>query len=552
MAERAAAGGGKLVLAPGVYSVRRTIELRGAAAQGVHVFGPGAVLDGSAAIPRAAFAPIDDPALLARLASGETRRAILVAPAPAGRVAPASCGVGVPGPRRGVLLFADGTNELALARWPDEGWGRGAADPATGRFTLTNAPPLPVGAEALAQGWWRFDWADATLPARAAGGGAFELLSAHGYGLGEAPRVALLGAPELLSRPGEWCLADGRLLLWPSEGGFEEVRVPVLDEPLLRIEGAGGVRIEGLSLRGTAGDALRAHAATNLELLAVRVEGVGGTGADLDGCDGAFVHDCRFARTGHGGLRLSCGSREPGRAPRAGGGVVHDCTFSRNARLALCYQPGVMLEGCGGLVAECSFEDQPSSAIRLEGNDHVVAGCAFRHCVLESDDQGAIDTWGDPTYRGNVIAFNLFEDVGAGGTHACGRAAVRLDDLISGTEIYGNLFRRAARGNFGAVQVHGGQHNRIFANVFEDCALAMSFDPWGAERWLAKLAEPEFRDKCAGRADNPAWLRRYPELARLRDEPDRNLAAGNLFVRCGRPFRRKTALLRAFWNRDAD
>lgn len=552
VAELAAAGGGLLDLAPGVYPVRRTIELRGAAARGVHVFGPDAVLDGSAAIPRAAFAPLGDCAARLRLTTDEACAAVLSAPAPAGMVAPGPCGVGTPGPRRGVLLFADGTNELSLARCPREGWAEVGADPATGRFSVRGWPCLPVGAELLAQGWWRYDWADATLPVRAEEDEAFTLLAPHTYGLAERPRVALLGRPEFLARSGEWCLADGRLLLWPPEGGFEEVRVPVLDEPLLRIEGAGGVRIEGLTLRGTAGDALRAHAATNLELLSVRVEGVGGAGADLDGCDGAFVHKCRFARTGHGGLRLSSGSREPGRAPRAGGGVVHDCAFSRNARLALCYQPGVLLEGCGGLVAGCSFEDQPSSAIRLEGNDHAVAGCAFRRCVLASDDQGAIDLWGDPTYRGNVIAFNLFEDIGSEGMHACGRAAVRLDDLISGTDIYGNLFRRAARGNFGAVQVHGGQHNRIFANVFEDCALAMSFDPWGAERWLAKLDEPEFRGKCAGRADDPAWLRRYPELAHLRDEPDRNLAAGNLLVRCGRAFRRKTALLRAFWNRDAD
>jgi len=552
VAELAAAGGGRLDLAPGVYPVRRTIELRGEAARGVHVFGPGAVLDGSAAIPRAAFAPLGAAAARLRLTTDEACAAVLSAPAPAGMVAPGPCGVGTPGPRRGVLLFADGTNELALARCPHEGWAEAEADPVTGRFAVRGWPCLPVGAEALAQGWWRFDWADATLPVRAEEDEAFTLLLPHGYGLAERPRVALLGRPEFLARPGEWCLADGRLLLWPPEGGFEEVRVPMLDEPLLRIEGAAGVRIEGLTLRGTAGDALRAHAATNIELLSVRVEGVGGAGADLDGCDGAFVHKCRFARTGHGGLRLSSGSREPGRAPRAGGGVVHDCVFSRNARLALCYQPGVLLEGCGGLVAGCSFEDQPSSAIRLEGNDHSVAGCAFRRCVLASDDQGAIDLWGDPTYRGNVIAFNLFEDIGEEGMHACGRAAVRLDDLISGTDIYGNLFRRAARGNFGAVQVHGGQHNRIFANVFEDCALATSFDPWGAERWLAKLDEPEFRDKCAGRADDPAWLRRYPELAHLRDEPDRNLAAGNLLVRCGRAFRRKTALLRAFWNRDAD
>ena len=540
-----------ILLAPGVYPVRRTIELRGAAARGVGLSGPLAILDGSARIPRAAFAPVDDPALLARLPSDAARRAVLAAPAPAEMVPPAPCGVGVSGPRRGALLFADGTNELALARWPDEGWAQAAADPATGRFSLTNAPSLPAGVEALAQGWWRYDWADAMLPARAAGGGVFDLLSPHCYGLGEAPRVALLGAPELLSRPGEWCLADGSLLVWPPAGGFGTIRVPVFDGPLLRIDGADGVRIEHLALRGTAGDALRAHAATNLDLAAVSVSGVGGTGFDLDGCDGAFVHKCRVERTGHGGLRLAAGSREPGRAPRPGAAMVADCVFSRNARLALCYQPGVLLEGCGGLVADCSFEEQPSSAIRLEGNDHAVAGCAFRRCVLASDDQGAIDTWGDPTYRGNVIAFNLFEDIGEEGMHACGRAAVRLDDLISGTAIYGNLFRRAARGNFGAVQVHGGQHNRIFANVFEDCALAMSFDPWGAERWLAKLDEPEFRGKCAGRADDPAWLRRYPQLAHLRDEPDRNLAAGNLFVRCGRPFRRKTALLRAFWNRSA-
>ena len=57
--------------------------------------------------------------------------------------------------------------------------------------------------------------------------------------------MALLGAPEFLSRPGEWCLVDGSLLVWPPEGGFAEVRVPVMDEPLLRIDGAEDVVIAG-------------------------------------------------------------------------------------------------------------------------------------------------------------------------------------------------------------------------------------------------------------------------------------------------------------------
>ena len=90
------------------------------------------------------------------------------------------------------------------------------------------------------------------------------------------------------------------------------------------------------------------------------------------------------------------------------------------------------------------------------------------------------------------------------------------------------------------IQPDGTLNGISFTELHETAGMGMRCD------------EPEFRDKCAGRADDPAWLRRYPELAHLRDEPDRNLAAGNLLVRCGRAFRRKTALLRAFWNRDAD
>ena len=98
------------------------------------------------------------------------------------------------------------------------------------------------------------------------------------------------------------------------------------------------------------------------------------------------------------------------------------------------------------------------------------------------------------------------------------------------------------------MQVHGGRHNRIFANACEDCAIAVSFDPWEAGRRRDKLDEPEFREKCAGRADDPAWLDRYPELGCLRAGPDVNLVVGNLFVRCGRHFRHKKAFINAFWN----
>jgi hypothetical protein len=116
----------------------------------------------------------------------------------------------------------------------------------------------------------------------------------------------------------------------------------------------------------------------------------------------------------------------------------------------------------GNRIAHNLMHDSYSSAMRIEGNDHLVEFNEVHSVLLESDDQGGVDMWGDPTYRGNVFRYNYFHHIGNGlGT---GQAGIRLDDAICGTLVYGNLFHRCSDGHFGGVQVHGGNENDVENN----------------------------------------------------------------------------------------
>jgi hypothetical protein len=90
------------------------------------------------------------------------------------------------------------------------------------------------------------------------------------------------------------------------------------------------------------------------------------------------------------------------------------------------------------------------------------------------------------------------------------------------------------KSGFGGIQIHGGKDNRVENNLFVDCAAAVSFTPWGADRWR------EFVNKALDSKDidRELYLRRYPELAHLTESPNTNLVRSNITLRCGELLRR--------------
>ena len=162
--------------------------------------------------------------------------------------------------------------------------------------------------------------------------------------------------------------------------------------------------------------------------------------------------------------------------------------------------------------------------MRIEGNDHLVEFNEVFNVVQESDDQGGADMYGNPTYRGNIFRFNSWHHIGKlegkGEQPKWGQAGIRLDDTISGTLVYGNVFERCSSGKagFGGVQIHGGKDNIIDNNLFIACNAAVSFTQWGEDRWRSFVREAlESAD-----INRELYLKRYPEIGDFETNANRN------------------------------
>jgi len=151
--------------------------------------------------------------------------------------------------------------------------------------------------------------------------------------------------------------------------------------------------------------------------------------------------------------------------------------------------------------------------------------------VQESDDQGGIDMWGNPSYRGVVIRYNRWQDIG-GGDIPCGQAGIRFDDAISGVVVYGNFFERCSNGHFGGVQIHGGQNNIVDNNIFVDCRYGVSFSPWGQKRWEEYVGRDPIKNLLYTDVNIrlKPYSKRYPELRELMTKVDVNSVWRNVFV----------------------
>lgn len=564
-AERGLPLGGIMVLVHGGrYSVRQTFRLGAedsggeeapiiyrAAAGETPVFSGGVRLTG--------FAEVEDPAVLARLleeARGQVREVDLKAHGVT-NLWPLELGGFASG--RGFVthpvmeLFVAGQPQ-PLARWPNDGFVRVAE--------VTGAPPNPEVAaaasaevriryegdrparwgeerELLLYGYWYYDWADSYERVKRVEVEQREFVLAppyHRYGYRKGQRLYALNALSEIDRPGEWCIDRGRgKLYWhaPAAVRDAEVELSVAPFPFLELEEVSHVRFEGLTWELGCGDGVVVRGGEGCVWAGCTVRRFGGNGIDLRGGRGHGVQACDLYSLGRGGLRVAGGDR---RTLEAGQHWVENCHLYDLSRVDHTYTPAVWLDGVGNRVAHNLMHHLGSSAMRVEGNEHQIEYNEITHVVLESDDQGGVDMFGNPTYRGNVYRYNYFHHIGhwrqPTEEPACGQAGIRLDDSISGTLVYGNVFYRCATGKlgFGGVQIHGGKENIVDNNLFVDCVSAVSFSPWGERRWR------EFTQDAlaAPGIDHGLYLERYPALAGLSEGHDQNWLWRNLAVRCGR------------------
>ncbi|MDD2597898.1 MAG: right-handed parallel beta-helix repeat-containing protein [Kiritimatiellae bacterium] len=395
--------------------------------------------------------------------------------------------------------------------------------------------------EIMVDGFWYYLWAGLAVPVASVdpAAGVITLANKPNYGLKAGRPFFVMNLLEEIDQPGEWYIdtASGLLYIWlQKHPWFTKVVVSERQRPFIKADGVQDLIIQGLTFQYGQDRAAAFNHCVNLNITGCRFHGFGGTPLMVLNAANAKIYGNQLDTLGHGGMRVTGGKRKN---LTSGGIVIENNEVGHFGLSAKTYVPAILLEGVGAKVRHNWFHHAPSSALRIEGNDHLVEYNLGEFLVQESDDQGAIDMWGNASYRGCVMRYNHWRDVGAGDA-PCGQAGIRFDDAISGMVVYGNIFERTSNGNFGGVQIHGGQMNIIDNNIFIDCKHAVSFSPWSQERFSKYISE-ETKAKLYTEVNIalPPYSNRYPSLQALadRDKCNYNSIWRNVIVGADTPYR---------------
>lgn len=498
------------------------------------------------------FRPVVDPSILSRLPVESRGKVVQLDLHELGITnygALAVRGFGQPPSPPTLELYINGKPQT-LARWPNKGFVAPTklVDPGD---TRTGAPSVlgysddrharwTKAEDPWIFGYFQFLWADGTAKIAKIDSTTKTLTTAAPYHYATTGMTMEQGIKyyafnllEEMDVPGEWYLNrnSGVLYLYPpSDLNKSTVDISMLDTPMIVGNGLSNIRFEGLTFDLGRGDGVILKSSHDCQLVGCTVSRFGGTGVSVQGGHHVTLMSCDVFNTGRRATEVIGGDRE---TLTPGGHVVANCVIHDFGRIDRTYTPGVQLEGVGNRVVHNLFYNCPSSALRIEGNDHDIEYNEVHHVLLESDDQGAMELFGNPTYRGVVFKHNYFHDLGSGDQDklVAGQAGIRLDDAISGMLIYGNLFVRAANGAFGGVQMNSGRDNWIVGNVFADSERGISGGCNAGNQTWVQFGGP---NRPASFIMNPLYLKRYPELARILNEEGMNFVWRNAFYQVKR------------------
>ena len=449
-------------------------------------------------------------------------------------------------------LYHNGSR-LQPARYPNNGFIKTGAllSPITepdhsakeGRFCFTDKRlnSLANEKEAWLLGFWCYNWADSYQRVESVDTQQQSIMLAsprHHYGYREGANFYAVHGFEYLDSLYEYYLdRENRYIYWVSKKNEKPSRLTLKlsnfkDDYCLRISNFNQFTIKGLTfLYGNR--ALLLQDCNNSVIAECKISCMASDAMHIQGGRQNTVKSCFFSHIGVNGIIITGGNRK---TLEAANDTIHNNIFTDISYYLNTFQRAITFTGCGITITNNAFTDMPTTAIEIAGNDVVVKHNLFRNLVCVSDDQGAIDMYNDPSFRGVIIKENYWSNIGGADRHKV--AAVRLDDLISGIEISGNFFEKCGSSQYGAVEIHGGKDNIVKANTFNNCPLAMSFHQYG-DYWKTCINSEDIQKKIYKdvNINSELYQKSYPSLrTNLLLDADRNFIEDNILANCTRDY----------------
>ncbi len=497
-------------------------------------------LTGGMIVPEDAIGKVSDPALLDRVAADiqdniyQVSLELLGIDNP-GQLVPR--GFGLPRQPAPMEVFLN-KQRLHIARWPNDGWLKVASLPedavnligSGGKVRGKDTDRFFFDDERMKRwkdtnslwvyGYWMYDWADAYIKVREIDPTAGLVVldppqSRFGYKTGQ--RFRFMNVLEELDAPGEYFIdRENGMLYFIPPGPLEdvEVTVSILDVPLVSMENVTNVEFRGIDFECARSSGIEMQGCVDVKIAGCEIHDLGQSGVIVSGGKNNEVLSCDLYNLGEAGITMSGGDRTtltPGGHQAVNNHIHHFGFWVRT------YQQGVRISGVGNRVAHNYIHHAPHTAISYGGNDHVIEYNHIHDVALDTGDVGAIYTGRDWSARGNAVQFNYIHDTMSRMSH--GTMAIYLDDLTSGTYIYGNILVKAGRGVF----IGGGRDNHVENNIFIDGEHAVHIDNRG-KGWSGELIKKGqgswdmFGKLEQVPYDQPLYTNKYPGLIDFLDK----------------------------------
>jgi hypothetical protein len=487
---------------------------------------PGATvrLSGGITVPARLFHPVHDADALRRLpdsSKSHVMEADLKAPGISDFGMQRQFGFGLPVVPASMELFWNDT-VLQVARYPNRG---GIAlgpilDPGSvprngdhsnrgGKFRYTDARHARWAGipDVWLQGFFNYGFADDRIRVASIDTVRHEvtLASPHMYGLASGENFneyVALNLLEELDEPGEWYVdrEKGLLFLWPP-GDITSalLAVSVVEKPLVALDHVSDVVLRsfviengrgiGISIEGGERDSVNGCVIRNVGTVGVMM-GKGARPAfpgaaaddyqgvpasrevgsfnsqsyvntvwDRDAGKGHVIEGCEVYNTGSGGIILGGGTK---RDLIPGGCAVTDCRIHDYDRRNKAGAAGVIVDGCGNIVAHNEIYNGDLQAIFVHGNDHRFEFNLIHDVARNSNDASAWYLGRDPSDQGNIVRWNFFHHVGR--PDRKWTMGVYCDDATCGVQIEGNVFYKVA--SYGTIYSNGGHDIVVKNNIF--------------------------------------------------------------------------------------
>ncbi|MEI6521346.1 MAG: right-handed parallel beta-helix repeat-containing protein, partial [bacterium] len=456
-------------------------------------------------------------------------------------------GMGQPPSPPTLELFFNG-KPMTLSRWPNVGFvkikklvepGAKGIKPSVIEYDSPRHERWTKAEDLWLFGYFKWLWADATIKVASIDTTAKTLTTAEAYnyggdGMNDGQGIIYyaFNLLEEIDTPGEWYLdrANGILYLWPpSDPAQAVVEIGQLSVPMISMDKVANVQIEGITFDLSRYNGIIMKDCENCLIAGAVVKRFAGNGITINGGKQCGIISSDINTIGRRATEVIGGNRA---ALTPGGHFVENCRIYDFGRIDRTYTPAIQLEGVGNRAAHNEMYNCPSSVMRIEGNDHIIEYNVVHDAVQESDDQGSMELWGNPTYRGVIFRYNKFSNIGITDTRKAvnGQAAIRFDDAISGMQVYGNIFYRSSGGIFGAVQINGGRDNIIDNNIFAECKKGITGRWYPGNEFWQKLATKTAPNNFY---TNDLYQTRYPAIMTMTDNKGTNFVWRNIFYKCG-------------------